>query len=397
MIDIFLSKEQIDLRARYRDLVAKEIVPHVKEIDEKDVIPRELVKALVSPPFNLTALSVPKRYGGQEMGILDVCLISEEIGHGCPALIPFLEIAQLYSYVINIGGTEEQKERFLGALAKGKIGCYALTDEGSGSDPAGMKTRAEKEGNDYVLKGRKRIITFADMADLFAIFAKTGPEGNTRNISAFIFEKGTPGFKLDGHCEAMGLKGHRAYNLLFEGAKIPEANRIGLEGDGLKIALSVLANTRISLSFGFVGLARAALECAIDFAKTRIIGGKPIAENQGIAFPIADIATEIDAARLLAFRAAKMEEKKVDHRKETSMAKYYSGNVLIKAVDLANRVLAGYGSDTSYPAERYLRDAYTWIAAQGTSEVQKLVISRDLLKSDSSDAPKSTPKGKKKQ
>ena len=360
--------------------MTKDIIPHVKKIDQTDVIPHELVKKLVSPPFNLTSLSVPKKYGGQELGILDVCLIAEEIGYGCPALIPFLEIAQLYSYVINIGGTEAQKERFLGALARGKIGCYALTDEGSGSDPSGMKTRAEKVGNEYVLRGRKRIITFADMADLYAVFAKTGPEGTSKNISAFIFEKGMAGLKLDGHCEAMGLKGHRAYNLLFEGAKVPESNRIGAEGEGLKIALSVLSITRISLSFGFVGLARAALESAIDFAKTRVIGGRPISEHQGISFPIAEIATEIDAARLLAFRAAKMEEKKIEHRKETSMAKYYSGNVLIKAVDLANRVLAGYGSDTQYPVERYLRDAYTWIAAQGTSEVQKLVISRELLK-----------------
>ncbi|HME55784.1 MAG TPA: acyl-CoA dehydrogenase family protein [Candidatus Lokiarchaeia archaeon] len=380
MSDIFLNPDQLQLREQYRELVKDEILPHVKEIDEKDVIPRELVKKLAEEPFRLPALSVPKEYGGLGLSVLDVCVIAEEIGFGCPALIPFMEIAQLYVHVIKIGGTEEQKQRFLSQLAEGKIGCYALTDEGPGSDPATMATAVEKDDQGYVMNGHKRIITFADMADLFAIFGKVGADGGAKSITAFIIEKGTEGLTLEKHCEALGLKGHRAYNLSLENISIPEENRIGEEGAGLKLALNVLNTTRISLSCGYVGLARAALEAAISFAKQRKVAGKPIGDNQGVSFPIAEVATEIDAARLLAYRAAMMEDAGLPHRKETSMGKFYAGNTLIKAVDMANRVLGGYGSDVDFPVERYLRDAYTWIAAQGTNEVQKLVVSRELLK-----------------
>src|SRR5271157_3102001 len=189
MSDIFLNPDQLQLREQYRELVKDEILPHVKEIDEKDVIPRELVKKLAEEPFRLPALSVPKEYGGLGLSVLDVCVIAEEIGFGCPALIPFMEIAQLYAHVIKYGGTEEQNQRFLSQLAEGKIGCYALTDEGPGSDPAAMTTSVEKTDQGYVMNGLKRIITFADMADLYAIFGKVGGAGGgSKTITAFIVE-----------------------------------------------------------------------------------------------------------------------------------------------------------------------------------------------------------------
>src|SRR5271157_3389083 len=309
MSDVFLTPEQLLLREQYRELAKNEIMPYVKDIDEKDVIPQELVARLAGDPFRLPALSVPKEYGGLGLSVLDVCVIAEEIGAVCPALIPFMEIAQLYAHVIKYGGTEEQNQRFLSQLAEGKLGCYALTDDGPGSDPAAMTTSVEKTDQGYVMSGRKRIITFADMADLFAIFGKMGgPSGGSKTITAFIVEKGAEGLILEKHCEAMGLKGHRAYNLIFDNLQIPEENRIGEEGEGLSLALTVLNTTRISLACGFVGLARASLDAAISFAKQRLVGGKPIAEQEGISFPIAEVATEIDAARLLAYRAAKMEE-----------------------------------------------------------------------------------------
>ncbi|MDD5748442.1 MAG: acyl-CoA dehydrogenase family protein, partial [Actinomycetota bacterium] len=324
-----------------------------------------------------TGLSIPKKYGGLEMGKVDVCIIAEEIAYGLPALIPFLEIAQLYTYVIKLGGTEEQKKRFLTRLAGGEIGCYALTDEGPGSDPVSMKSTASQKDSEFVINGKKRLITFADMADLFALFARE--DSGDKSISCFIVEKDTPGLKFDKHCQLSGLRGHRAYDLKLENLHVPLENRIGSRGDGLRLALQVLNNTRISLAFGYVGLSRAALDAAIKHAKTRVIAGNTISKNQGISFPIAEIATEIDAARLLAYRAAVLSEREANHRKHTSMAKMFAGEVLIKAVTLANRVLGGYGSDMEWTVERYVRDAFAWIAAQGTPEVQKLIISREVI------------------
>jgi len=379
MANTFYTVEQKKLQGTYREAVREHIAPLVKQIDQTDRIPPELVKKLVEAPFSLTALSVPKKFGGLEMDKVSVCVIAEEIGYGCPALIPFLEIAQLYTHVILLGGTERQQERFLTRIARGDIGCYALTDEGPGSDPASMKSTAALDGDSFVVNGMKRLITFADMSDLFAIFANEDLAKGAKGISAFIVEKGTPGLELTKHCECMGLKGHRAYNLAFTDMRIPAENRIGKTGDGLRLALKVLSKTRISLAFGYVGLARAAFEAAAAFAQKREIAGKVLADKQNIQFNLAELATRIDAARLLAYRAAVLSGQTYEHRKETSMAKYFAGDTLIAAVDLANRIHGGFGGDTDYPVERYLRDAYTWIAAQGTNDVQKLIISREIL------------------
>ena len=380
MAQYFYTDEQRELQQTYREATREHILPMVGQIDETDRIPKELVDKLVRPPFSLTALSVPKKFGGLEMDKVSVCVIAEEIGYGCPALIPFLEIAQLYTHVILLGGTEEQQDRFLTRIARGDIGCYALTDEGPGSDPASMKSTAVAEGDEFVLNGKKRLITFADMSDLYAIFASEDPSQKGRGISAFIIEKGAPGLKLTRHCKCMGLKGHRAYNLELENLRVPAENRIGKTGDGLRLALKVLNKTRISLAFGYVGLARAALDAAVAFAKEREIAGKFLSDRQSVQFALAELAARIDAARLLAYRASYMSERTDDHRKQTSMAKFFCGDTLIAAVDLASRIYGGFGGDMDYPVERYLRDAYTWIAAQGTNDVQKLIVSREILK-----------------
>jgi len=379
MAETFYTKEQFALRDNYRALVKEHIIPRVKEIDEKDRIPKDLVEKLTKDPFYLPALSVPKKYGGKEIGKVEVCIIAEEIGYGCPAVIPFLEIAQLYTYVLKLGGTEDQKKKFLGRIAKGEVGCYALTDETPGSDPAGMKSTAARTADGFVLNGRKRLISYADFSDLFALFANEEPGSGAKGISAFIVDKDTPGLKLDKHDQLFGLRGHRAYDLKLENLKVAFENRIGEKGVGLKLALRVLNNTRISLSFGHIGLARAALEVAIKFAKERTIAGQPISKNQGIAFPLAEVAAEIDAARLLAYRAAVLSEREVDHRKETSMAKMLCGRVMIRSVELANFVLGGFGGDQEWPVERYLRDAFAWIAAQGTPEIHRVIVSREIL------------------
>ncbi len=379
MAETFYTKEQLALREKYRALVKEHVMPRVKEIDEKDRIPKDLIEKLTKAPFFLPALSVPKKFGGHEIGKVDVCIIAEEIGYGCPALIPFLEIAQLYTYVIKLGGTDEQQKRFLGRIASGEVGCYALTDETPGSDPAGMKSTATKTDKGFLLNGRKRLISYADFSDIFALFANEDPASGGKGVSAFIVDKNTKGLTLDKHDLLFGLKGHRAYDLKLENLFVPIEDRIGQKGDGLKLALRVLSNTRISLSFGHIGLARAALEVAVKFAKERVIAGTPIYKHQGIAFPVAEIASEIDAARLMALRAAVLSERNVDHRKETSMAKILCGRVMLRAVEQANLILGGYGGDTEWPIERYLRDAFAWIAAQGTPEIHRVIVAREIF------------------
>ncbi len=379
MAETFYTKEQLGLREKYRALVKEFVMPRVKEIDDNDRIPKDLVEKLTKDPFHLPALSVPKKFGGYEIGKVDVCIIAEEIGYGCPALIPFLEIAQLYTYVIKLGGTDEQQKRFLGRIASGEVGCYALTDEASGSDPASMKASATKTDKGFLLNGRKRLISYADFSDIFALFANEEPGSGGKGVSAFIVDKNTKGLILDKHNVLCGLKGHRAYELKLDNLFVPDADRIGGKGDGLKLALKVLSNTRISLSFGHIGLARAALEVAVKFAKERVIAGTPIYKHQGISFPVAEIASEIDAARLMALRAAVLSERGVDHRKETSMAKILAGRVMMRAVEQANLILGGYGSDVEYPVERQCRDALAWIAAQGTPEIHRVIVAREIF------------------
>ncbi len=381
MASNFFTEDEKKIQEKYRKLAEELILPREKEIDEKDRIPPDLIKQLTGDPFYLPSLSVPQKYGGLELSNVKVGIIAEEIGYACPTLIPFLEIAQLYSHVIKLGGSEEQKKKFLGALAQGKIGAYALTDEGPGSDPARMKTIAVKRGTRYYLTGKKRIITYADLADLIAVFASEDPEAGAKGISAFIIEKkGIKGIKFERRIDTFGLRGHRAFDIVLKEVEVPEENRIGKSGEGLKLALKVLNITRISLAWGFIGLARRALEETIKWVKEREVAGKKLKEFSNISFAIAEIATQIDAARLLAYRASSMADRGMEHRKETSMAKWYAGEIMLKAVDLANRVYAGYGADPLYPVEKFLRDAYTWHPAQGTNEVQKFIIARELLK-----------------
>jgi acyl-CoA dehydrogenase len=378
MTDVFLSESQINLRDQTRDYMAKEVIPLAGKIDRDDVIPEVLVKKLLAPPLRLTAISVPKSYNGMGSSTLDVCVVAEQVGYACPALIPLMEIAQLFVHGLLYGGTEQQKKLYLTRLAEGMVGCYALTDEGPGSDPAGMRTTAKKTEKGYLLNGRKRLVTFADISEFYILFAKTSPEKGGKGISGFIVEGKPKGLVFESHAETMGLRGHRAFNVLLDNMIVPEQNLLGKPDEGLKLALEILNTTRISLAAGFTGLASAAFDAAVKFAKERMVAGKPIIDNQAIAFPLSELAAMIDASRLLTYRVALMHDKGMKHKKETSMAKFYAAETLVHAVELASRVLGAYGASPEYPVERYLRDAFSWIAAQGTIEVQKLVVSREL-------------------
>lgn len=378
MTDVFLSDVQIKLRNQTKDYMAREVIPLSEKIDQDDVISETLIEKLLAPPMRLTALSVPKEYGGMELSTLDICIIAEQVGYACPALIPLLEIAQLFTHGLLLGGTERQKGNYLSRLSKGMLGCYALTDEGPGSDPAGMKTTAKKTEKGYLLNGKKRLVTFADISEFYIIFAKTSPEKGGKGISGFIIDGRPEGLIFESHVKTMGLRGHRAFNIVFDNMPVSDQNLLGKADEGLRLALKILNTTRISLSAGYTGLASAAFDAALKFAKQRFVAGKPIIENQAIAFPLSELAAKIDASRLLTYRAALMCDKGIKHRKETSLAKFYAGETLVQAVELASRILGAYGASSEYPVERYLRDAFSWIAAQGTIEVQKLIVTREL-------------------
>lgn len=375
MESIVLTEEHERLQERIRGLVAEHVTPRASEIDRKDVLPKDLLAKLQGEPFRLPALSVPVRFGGLGLDPLAACIVAEELAYGYAALIPFLEIAQLFTHALLLGGSEAQQSEILPRIAGGEVACYALTDGGPGSDPAALTTRAERAASGYKLYGRKRYITFADLGQIFVFFARA--EGG---ITGFVADRKDGGIHLEEHVACSGLRGHRAYDLKLDGVPVRADRRLGKEGSGLKLALNVLNETRVSLACGYVGLARASLDAAMAFARERVSGGKPLVEYQAILFPLVELATRIDAARLLAYRAAAASAAGRPHRKETSMAKAYAAETLLAAVTTANQVMGGEGCRTNRPVERYVRDAYSWVSAQGTVEIQKLTAGRELLR-----------------
>ena len=363
-----LSESERAFQRECEALVGDVVAPHADDIDRNDEVPAEVFAAL----HPKSVLTVPEQYGGGGKHEIHACLFVEQIGRVCPALVPYIEIGQLFSKAIEIGGDKAQKERYLGRVCAGEVGAYALTDAEAGSDPSTMTTRAEKKGDGWVLHGRKRHITYYDMADMMVVFAQDGD-----GLGAFMLEKPFEGITVERRSEWNGLRGHKAYNFTLQAA--PAACRIGGPGEGLKIALKVLNHTRISLAFGHVGLASRALELATAFAKERQLRGKPLARQQGIAFPLIEVFTQIEGARLLALRAARMADAGASHRAETAMAKLAATEAMLQSVTTCSRTLGGYGCNLDYPAERFVRDAYSWAAAQGTIEIQKLTVGRQLF------------------
>jgi butyryl-CoA dehydrogenase len=367
--DVFLSDEENVFCEEVREFVAAEIAPRAEEIDRHDRVPEEVFKALNA----YTTLTYPLEYGGGGRGETYACLVVEEVGAACPALVPYLEVAQLFGIAVLLAGREDQKERYLTRLARGEVGAYALTDEGPGSDAARLATTATRIDGGYRLQGKKRHITFFDLAQFLVVFARA-----ERGVTAFLLDAPWPGIEVVRRSEWTGLRGHTAWDFVLD-LEVSDAQRLGAEGEGLKLALEVLNHSRISLAAGHCGLARSALDLAERFARERQIGGRPLWENQAIGFAIVEAQARVEAARLLAYRAARMSERGITHRRETAQAKFYAAEALLGAVDVCNRVLGGLGGHLDTPAERYLRDAYSWVAAQGTIEIQKLTVARETF------------------
>jgi alkylation response protein AidB-like acyl-CoA dehydrogenase len=372
------------LRNQAREFATREIAPIAAEVDEKDEFPWQLLRKLSQPPYQYTGWFIPEEYGGCPRSLMDTCIIAEELAYAGKSTIGTLliEIAGLGTGPLKAGGSPQQKRRYWPPVARGEaVMAFGLTEPGGGSDAAALETLAEREGNYYVLRGRKRYASFASFCSQITVFAKTDPSQGARGISAFIVEQGTPGFRVVEKIPCLGMRGHQDEEVVLDNCRVPAENLIGEEGKGFQYAMASLDETRTTLCGGYIGLTRAALEDAVAYAKERYAFGKPLEEYQALRFPLAEIWVSIEAARLLMYRAAWMADQKgTKHTVETSSAKAFASELLLKAINVAVETLGGFGCTKRHPVERYYRDGRIWVFAQGAPNIQKLIVSRALFR-----------------
>jgi len=378
-MDFQLTEEQTLLRKTVRAFAEAEIAPHSREWDERQEFPRELFGRLGE--LGLAGVCWAEEYGGSGLSTLDWTIVMEELARVDAGVALSLAAHHgLCSAHINLAGSEEQKRRFLPPLARGeKVGCWGLTEPGSGSDAGGMRTTALRAGDRWVLNGSKTFITNGRVADTAVVMAVTDRAAGKKGISAFVVERGTPGFRPGKKEDKLGVRSSDTSELVFEDCRVPAENLVGREGMGFVDTLKILDKGRIGIAAFSVGIARAALEASIRYSRERRQFGHPIADFQAVQFKIADMATKTDAARLLAWRAAAMADARQPHTAESSMAKLFATEIAVENALEAIQVHGGYGYLKEHPVERYLRDSKLGTIGEGTSEVQRLVIARQLL------------------
>jgi acyl-CoA dehydrogenase len=376
-MNLRFTEEQEMMRKMVRDFAQTEIAPFVEKMEEGQ-FPREILKKMGE--LGLMGIPVPEEYGGSEMDFISYIIAIHEISKVSATVGVILSVhTSVGTNPILYFGTEEQKKKYVPKLATGEyLGAFCLTEPSAGSDAASLKTRAVKKDGHYVLNGSKVFITNGGEADVYIVFASTNPEAGTKGVSAFIVEKDTPGFIVGKDEHKMGLYGSRTVQLTFEDMKVPQENLLGQEGEGFKIAMSNLDSGRIGIAAQALGIAEAALEAATDYAKERVQFGKPIAAQQGVGFKLADMATSVEAAKLLIYRAAQLRSEGQKCGIEASMAKLFTSRTAVEVTTEAIQVFGGYGYTKEYPVERYFRDAKVTEIYEGTSEIQKIVISKQL-------------------
>ena len=375
-----LTEEQRMIQEMARNFAQKEVLPKAAELDETGRYPGELVRQMAE--LGLMGVAVPEEYGGSGMDNICYAIAMEEIARACASTAVIMSVNNsLVCDPLLKFGTEEQKKKYLVPLASGKkLGCFGLTEPGAGSDAGSQKTTAVRNGDHYVVNGTKNFITNAPEADTCILFAMTDKEKKHKGITAFILDMKLLGVSIGKHEKKMGIKASPTSSVILEDVKIPAADRLGNEGDGFKVAMNTLDGGRIGIAAQAIGIARASLEDALAYAKERKQFGQAIAEFQAIQWMLADMATEIDAARLLAYRAAWLKDRKSRHSKESAMAKLYASETAMRAGVKGIQIHGGYGYIKEYPAERHFRDAKITEIYEGTSEIQRLVISSALLK-----------------
>ncbi|HSD22312.1 MAG TPA: acyl-CoA dehydrogenase [Anaeromyxobacter sp.] len=379
-MDIQLTEEQRQVRDLCREFAEKELKPNARRWDADHVFPREAVRQLAE--MGLMGVAIPAEWGGAGMDNISYAIAMEEISAGCAGTGVIMSVNNsLYCDPLLKYGTQAQKEELLVPFAKGeRLGCFALTEPMSGSDAAEMRTVAARRGDEYVLDGSKNFITNGPQADAALVFAMTDKAKKHKGISAFLVPTDAKGFTRGKPDEKVGIRASGSCTVFFEGCAIPARHRLGEEGDGFKIAMSTLDGGRIGIAAQALGIARAAFDEARAYAKERKAFGQPISSFQAIQFMLADMATEIDAARLLVWRAASMKDKGVRHSAESAMAKLYASEMSERVTSKAIQIHGGYGYVKEYDVERHWRDSRITEIYEGTSEIQRLVISSSVLK-----------------
>lgn len=375
-MDFQLTEEQQMLKKMVRDFSEKEVEPTAAERDEEERFDREIFDQMAA--LGLTGIPWPEEYGGIGSDYVSYCIAVEELSRVCASTgVTLSAHVSLASWPIFTYGSEEQKQTFLKRLATGEaLGAYALSEPGAGSDVASMKMTATKDGDEYILNGSKVWITNGEVADIYVVFAKTDESANHRGISAFIVEKGTEGFSFGKKERKLGIRSSPTTELIFDQCRIPASNLLGKEGEGFTIAMKTLDGGRNGIAAQALGIAQGALDASIDYAKERKQFGKPIAHNQGVSFKLADMATDIEAARLLTYQAAWLESEGKPYGKASAMSKLFAGDAAMRITTEAVQVFGGYGYTKDYPVERYMRDAKITQIYEGTNEIQRLVIGR---------------------
>ncbi|MBD8025503.1 acyl-CoA dehydrogenase [Ureibacillus sp. Re31] len=375
-----LSEEHEQLRQMIREFAINEVAPSAAERDEEERFDREIWDKMAE--LGLTGIPWPEQYGGAGFDYLAYCIAVEELSRVCASTgVTLSAHTSLAGWPIYKFGSEEQKQKYLRPMAEGKkIGAYCLTEAGSGSDAGGMKTTAKREGDEYVLNGSKIFITNGGIADTYVVFAVTDPESKHKGTSAFIVESSFPGFSVGKKEKKLGIRSSPTTEIVFDQCRVPKENLLGQEGEGFVIAMKTLDGGRNGIAAQAVGIAQGALDAATDYAKERVQFGKPIAANQGVSFKLADMATAVEASRLLTYQAAWLESNNLPYGKASAMAKLMAGDTAMSVTTDAVQIFGGYGYTKEYPVERYMRDAKITQIYEGTQEIQRLVISRMLTK-----------------
>ncbi|MBN1203621.1 MAG: acyl-CoA dehydrogenase [Myxococcaceae bacterium] len=375
-----LTDVQRDIQRLCREFAARELIPNARKWDETHAWPTEAVKKLAE--LSLLGVAVPEQYGGAGLDNVCYAIAMEEISRGCASTGVIMSVNNsLYCDPVMKFGTEEQKQEFLVPFARGeKLGCFGLTEPEAGSDAAAQKTIAVRRGDEFVINGSKNWITVGPKADAIVLFTMTNKEAGNKGITAFLVPTHTPGFIRAEPDKKMGISAAHSCSMFFEDMRVPARNILGKEGEGFKVAMSTLDGGRIGIAAQALGIARAAFEEAVRYSGERQTFGKPIREHQAIQFMLADMATEIDAARLLVLQAAVLKDKGMRHSLESSMAKLYASEMASRVANKALQVHGGMGYSKEMDAERHVRDARITEIYEGTSEIQRIVISANVLK-----------------
>jgi len=379
-MDFSLTEDQKMLRTMVRDFSEKELEPIAAEIDEEARFPAESMPKAAA--IGLMGTGYPEEYGGSGGGAIEQAIIFEEVARVCAATCVILIVTnELASYPLYAHGTEEQKRRYLAPLLKGeKLGAFGLTEAGAGSDVAAMVCTAVARDGGYVLNGNKLFISNGTEADIIITFATIDRSQGYRGVTAFIVEKGAPGFSVGKHERKLGIRASSTTELVFEDCFVPAENRLGDEGKGFRIALETIDASRLGIAAQAIGIAQGAFEKSLAYARERQQFGQPIASFQAIQWMLADMATQIDAARLLTHRAAYLKDQGLPYMKESAMAKLHAAETAMSVTTKAVQIHGGYGYTKDYPVERYFRDAKITEIYEGTSEMQRMTIARQLLR-----------------